>query len=61
MSSTLEASVPMGKDNSEILQTNKKKGNDITLKQMFDISEKLIVETSDEICGASQIDWEDSP
>ena len=28
---------------------------------MFDISEKLIVEQSDEIFGVSQINWEDSP
>ena len=28
---------------------------------MFDISEKLIVEQSDEIFGVSQISWEDSP
>ena len=28
---------------------------------MFDISEKLIVEQSDEIFGVSQISWENSP
>ena len=28
---------------------------------MFDISEKLIVEQSDEIFGVSLISWEDSP
>ena len=28
---------------------------------MFDISEKLIVEQSDEIFGVSPINWEDSP
>ena len=39
----------------------KKTGKDLTLKQMFDISEKLIVEQSDEIFGVSQINWEDSP
>ena len=33
----------------------------LTLKQMFDISEKLILEQSDEIFGVSQISWEDSP
>ena len=38
----------------------KKTGNNLTLKQMFDISEKLIVERSDEIFGVSQISWEDS-
>ena len=30
-------------------------------KQMFDISEKLIVEQSDDIFGVSQISWKDSP
>ena len=32
----------------------------LTLKQMFDVSEKLIVGQSDEIFGMSQINWEDS-
>ena len=35
-------------------------GNDLTLKLMFDISEKLIVGQSDEIYGVNQINWEDS-
>ena len=30
------------------------------MKQMFDISEKLIVGQSDEIFGVSPINWEDS-
>ena len=30
------------------------------MKQMFDISEKLITEQSDEICGVNTINWEDS-
>ena len=30
------------------------------MKQMFDISEKLITEQSDEIFGMSSINWEDS-
>ena len=30
------------------------------MKQMFDISEKLITEQSDEICGVKTINWEDS-
>ena len=30
------------------------------MKQMFDISEKLIVEQSDEIYGVNAINWEDS-
>ena len=36
------------------------KGN-FTLKQMFEISEQLILEQSDEILGVSQIIWENSP
>ena len=35
-------------------------GKNLTLKQMFDISEKLIVGQSDEIFGVSQINWGDS-
>ena len=50
MSSTLEASV----------HSINNRGKDLTLKQMFDISEKLIIEQSDEIFGVSQINWEDS-
>ena len=61
MSSTLEASVIMGKNYSEILHSIKITGKDLTLKQMFDISGKLIVEQSGEIFGVSQIRWEDSP
>ena len=59
MSSTVEASVFMWKDYSDNLHC-KKTGNNLTLKQMFDISEKLTVERSDEIFGVSQISWEDS-
>ena len=36
-------------------------GNNLTMKQMFDMSEKLIVGQSDDIFGVSQINWEDSP
>ena len=61
MSSTLEASVFMGKNYSESLHSIKITGKDFTLKQRFDISGKLIVEQSDEIFGVSQIRWEDSP
>ena len=49
MSSTLEASVFMGNNYSEILHSIKNTGKNLTLKQMFDISEKLIVGQSDEI------------
>ena len=31
------------------------------MKQMFDISEKLIVGQSDDIYGVTPINWEDSP
>ena len=60
MSSTLEASVFMGKDYSENLHSIKNTGNNLTLKQMVDISEKLVVGQSDEIFGVSPINWEDS-
>ena len=49
----------MGKNYSEILHSIKNTGNNLTLKQMFDISEKLIVGQSDEICGVTPINWED--
>ena len=61
MSSTLEASVFMGKNYSDNLHSIKNTGEDLTMKQMFDISEKLITEQSDEICGVNTIDWESSP
>ena len=61
MSSTLEASVFMGKNYSENLHSIKNTGKDLTSKQMFDMSEHLIVEQPDEIFGVSQISWEDSP
>ena len=49
MSSTLEASVFMVKNYLEILHSIKNKGKNLTMKQMFDISEKLMTEQSDEI------------
>ena len=60
MSSTLEASVFMGKNYSENSHSIKNTGNSLTLKQMFDMSEKLILEQSDEIFGVTPINWEDS-
>ena len=60
MSSTLEASVYMGKNYSDNLHSLKNTGSNLTLKQMFEISEQLILEQSDEIFGASQISWESS-
>ena len=59
MSSTLQASVFMGKNNSDDLQSIKIT-EDLTMKQMFDIFEKLISEQSDEIYGMNTINWEDS-
>ena len=59
MSSTLEASVFMG-TYSENVHSIKNTWKDLTLKQMFDISEKLMVGQSDEIFVLSQINWEDS-
>ena len=50
----------MGKNYSENLHSIKNTGNDLTLKQMFDMSEKLIVGQSDEINGVNTINWKDS-
>ena len=61
MSSTLEASVFMGKNYSDNLHSIKNTGEFLTSKQMFDIYEQLILEQSDEIFGVSQISWESSP
>ena len=61
MSSTLEASVFMGKNYSENVHSIKNTGNNLIFKKMLDISEKLIVGQSDEIFGVSQISWESSP
>ena len=60
MSSALEASVFMGNNYSENLHSIKNTGNNLTLKQMFDTSEKLIVGQSDEIYEVNPINWEDS-
>ena len=60
MFSTLATSVFMGKNYSENLHSIKNTGNNLTLKQMFDVSEKLIVGQSDEICGVTPMNWEDS-
>ena len=60
MSSTVEASVFMGKIYSDNLHSIQNTGRNLTLKQMFDISEKLIVGQSDEIFGVTPISWEDS-
>ena len=60
MSSTLQASVFIGKNYSDNLHSMTNTGKDLTLKHMFDISEKLIAEQSDEMYGVNTINWEDS-
>ena len=60
MSSTLEATVFMWKNFSENLHSIKNTGKDLTFKQMFDISEKLIVGQSDEIFGVNTMNLDDS-
>ena len=59
MSSTSHASVFMGKNYSDNLHSIKNTEN-LTMKQMFNISEKLITEQSDEIYGVNTINWDDS-
>ena len=61
MSSTMEASVFVGKNYSDNLHSIKNTGKNLTLNQMFEISEQLILEHSDEIFGVSQIGWESFP
>ena len=56
MSSTLQASVFMVKNYSDNWHSIK---NTDTMKQMLDISEKLVSEQSDEIYGVKTINWED--
>ena len=53
MFSTLEASIFMGKNNSENLRFIKNTGNNLTMKQMFNISQKLTVGQSGEIYGVT--------
>ena len=57
MSSTLQASVFMGKNYSDNCHSIKN-SKDLTMKQMFDISEKWVSEQSDEIYGVKTINWE---
>ena len=59
MSSTLKASVFMGKNYSDNLHSIKNT-EDLTKKQMFDISAKLMFEQSDEIYRMRTIIWEHS-
>ena len=58
-SSTLQASVFMGKNYSDIWHSVSYTEY-LTIKQMFDLSENLISEQSDEIFGVKTINWEDS-
>ena len=51
----------MGKNYSDNLRSIKNTWENITSKQMFEISEQLILEQSDEIFGVSQISWANSP
>ena len=59
--STLEASVFMGKNYSDNYIPSKNTWENLSLKKMFEISEQLILEHSDEILGVSQLSWESSP
>ena len=62
MSSTLQPSVFMGKNYSEnFLIPSKIQERISQWNKMFEISEQLILEQSDEIFGVSQISWESSP
>ena len=54
MSPTLQASVFMEKNYSDNRHSIKN-SKDLTMKQMFDISEKLVSEQSDEIYGVKTI------
>ena len=60
ISSTLEASAFTGKNYSENLHSIENTGKDLTMKQMFDISQKLIVGQSDDIYGVNTTNWDDS-
>ena len=57
----IESSVFMGNNYSDNLHDIKKTRENLISKKMFDISEKLIVEQSDEIFGVFQISYENSP
>ena len=59
MSVTLESALFMGENYSDNWHSIKNT-EDLTMKQMFDISEKMISEQSDEIYGVKTINWEDS-
>ena len=46
-----------GKEYSDNLRSINNTGNNLTMKQMFDTSEKLTVGQSDEIYGVNPINW----
>ena len=50
----------MGKNYLDKLHSIKNTGKDLTMKQMFDISEKMIAEQSDEIYGVNTSNRGDS-
>ena len=60
MSSTLQASVLMAKGILRKFTFHQKHRKNLAMKQMFDISEKLIAEQSDEIYGVRTNNWVDS-
>ena len=60
MSSTLQASVFMWKNYLENVHSITNTGKDLTMQQMYDISEKLTVGQSDDIFGVNTINWDDS-
>ena len=59
MSSTMQASIFMGKNYLENFQSIKNT-EDLTMKQMFNLSQKLISEQSGEIYGVKTINWGNS-
>ena len=54
MSSTMQASIFMGKNYLENLYSIKNT-EDLTMKQIFNLSQKLVPEQSDEIYGVKTI------
>ena len=59
MSSTLQASVFLEKNYSDNLHSIKNI-EDLTMKQMFDMSEKLMTDNQTRYYGMNTINWEDS-
>ena len=61
MSSTLDNLLSWERITQTIYIPSEIQGKNLTLKKMFEISEQLKLEQSDEIYGVSQISWESSP